>query len=333
MSRIAETVRRLFGYAKNYTPDELLNTRFRNILCVRKTKLTFIIMYYAVNLILNEIQYYDLDYNYKICVVLRVIQTISYITFGMLCTMRYKWHNYEETMCLGAHCFILEIFIKMSLLIVPIISDFYLLDYNKWKQAINSDDNNYFNNMYEHDKKIIMYLGKLLILFTPNLLITTNIMQVLQYLTNSFKNQHVPLVDSNSDDTVLLINKYDQLRKIFTIPYCTIQIFIYTLLIQILSLDSDIQNFVIPVLLFMLASTLIYAIYWPYLKWYMLAVLYLLWVTPIMYVCSKYEVFKEFYAFLLTVFNQSFIIMMLLHDMILYLFDPYDITAQYVEIA
>ena len=70
-----------------------------------------------------------------------------------------------------------------------------------------------------------------------------------------------------------------------------------------------------------------------YLKWYMLAVLYLLWITPIMYVCSKYEVFKEFYAFLLTVFNQSFIIMMLLHDMILYLFDPYDITAQYVEIA
>jgi hypothetical protein len=47
----------------------------------------------------------------------------------------------------------------------------------------------------------------------------------------------------------------------------------------------------------------------------------------------KYKFVQLIYTFLITVFNQSFVMIMLLHDMVIYLFDPYDITAQYVEIV
>ena len=333
MSTISETIRRLFGYAKNYTPDELLNTKFRNILCIRKTKLTFIIMYYFVNLLLNEKDYYNLDYNYKVCIVLRVIQTVSYITFIMLCTMKYKWAKHEETIRIGAFCFILEFFIKMYLLLVPVISDSNLLNYYKFKDALNIDDTvTYLYNMYIHDEKLFKYLGKLLSLFIPNLLITTTILQVLQYLTNSFKNQPFILLYSNSDNNKTLVNKYDQLRKIFTVPYCTIQIFIYSLSIQIVSLIPDIKNIAIPVLIIMLCSSLIYAVYWPYLKWYILLILYLLWMTPIIYLISNYEIFQELYSFIMSIFNQSFVIMILLHDFIIYLFDPCDTPTEYIVV-
>lgn len=333
-SNIIEVIYRFFGYVRKYAPEENINSLFREILCVRKTRLTFVVVLYCAGLLLNEIVLYNLDYTYTVCVILRTLDVLSYISLIMLVYMRMKWNNYNSTICLGAHCFVLEFFIKTSVLLVPLLSELQTLNISNWEDVVYSDDPlDTLSSMYEHDVPLYAYIGTLFASFVPNLLITTLALQKLQYLTKTLHKQYQ--FPEESDVTIYssLGEKYNNVRKILLLPYVISQIFIYAVVIQIISVYPRVGAVVPIVLIIMLIASIIYAVYWHKLKWYMILVLYIIWITPILYVCSKSEFVSKIYSYMTRLFTQSFIVSMLLQDMIMYILSPNNIEVEsYMEL-
>jgi len=332
---ILEVIYRLFGSIRNYTPDENINSLFREILCVRKTRLTIIIALYIICLLLNEIYLYNLDYNYTVCIVLRTLDVLSYISVGIMIYMRIKWNDYNYTICLGAHCFILEFFIKTYVLLVPMLHEIQMLNVDKWKELLHSDDPfESLSDMYNHDVIIYKYIGLLFASFIPNLFITSLILQKLQYLTTVLHKQYQYPEESEVTSYSSLGEKYNNVRKILLIPYVVSQIFIYSFIVQIISVYPRVEASVSVVLIIMLLATIIYAVYWKNLKWYMMLALYVIWITPVLYVCSKYEFVQETYSYLTRLTTQSSITSILLQDMIMYILDPTNIEVdRYIELS